>query len=103
MDTAEGSGAVGTAIRRWRRQMEAADFGHTPGIFVLLIGLVFFAWGEIYSLFPPTRAYTFGTKCAAANAGCPHVDGRMRRLCGTQSEYRRSHFKSMPFLYTAGF
>ena len=24
---AEGSGAIGIAIRRWRRQMEAADFG----------------------------------------------------------------------------
>jgi hypothetical protein len=40
--------------------MEAADFGHTPGMFVLLTGLVFFAWGAIYSLFPPTCAYTFG-------------------------------------------
>ncbi|GEM_PF-3667038 len=69
MDTAERSGAIGIAIRRWRRQMEAADFGHTPGMFVLLIGLVFFAWGEIYSLFPPTCGYTFGTKCAAANVG----------------------------------
>jgi OFA family oxalate/formate antiporter-like MFS transporter len=30
---------------------------------------VFFAWGEIYSLFPSTNADTFGTKFAAANAG----------------------------------
>ena len=31
--------------------------------------LVFFAWGEIYSLFPSTCADTFGSKYAAANAG----------------------------------
>ena len=30
---------------------------------------MFFAWGEIYSLFPATCADTFGTKYAAANAG----------------------------------
>jgi OFA family oxalate/formate antiporter-like MFS transporter len=26
-------------------------FGHDPVLFVILSGLVFFAWGEIYSLF----------------------------------------------------
>ena len=31
--------------------------------------MVFFAWGEIYSLFPSTCADTFGAKYAAANAG----------------------------------
>lgn len=46
-----------------------SKYGHTPGMFVLLTGLVFFAWGEIYSLFPATCADTFGTKYAAANAG----------------------------------
>lgn len=46
-----------------------SEFGHTPGMFVLLTGLVFFAWGEIYSLFPATCADTFGAKFAAANAG----------------------------------
>ena len=30
---------------------------------------MFFAWGEIYSLFPSTCADTFGSKYAAANAG----------------------------------
>jgi OFA family oxalate/formate antiporter-like MFS transporter len=38
-------------------------------MFVILTGLVFFAWGEIYSLFPSTCADTFGSKYAAANAG----------------------------------
>jgi OFA family oxalate/formate antiporter-like MFS transporter len=36
---------------------------------VILTGMVFFAWGEIYSLFPSTNADTFGSKYAAANAG----------------------------------
>jgi OFA family oxalate/formate antiporter-like MFS transporter len=44
-------------------------FGQNPIAFVLLSGLVFFAWGEIYSLFPATCADTFGSKFAAANAG----------------------------------
>ena len=44
-------------------------FGSNPVLFVLLTGLVFFAWGEIYSLFPSTCADTFGSKYATANAG----------------------------------
>lgn len=49
--------------------MALYQFGTSPVAFVLLSGLVFFAWGEIYSLFPSTNADTFGTKFAAANAG----------------------------------
>jgi OFA family oxalate/formate antiporter-like MFS transporter len=45
------------------------EFGHHPVAFVILTGIVFFAWGEIYSLFPSTCADTFGTKYAAGNAG----------------------------------
>ena len=45
------------------------QFGSDPLMFVILTGLVFFAWGEIYSLFPSTNADTFGSKYAAANAG----------------------------------
>jgi len=44
-------------------------YGNDPLVFVLLSGLVFFAWGEIYSLFPSTCTDTFGTKFGAANAG----------------------------------
>jgi MFS transporter, OFA family, oxalate/formate antiporter len=45
------------------------QFGHQPVAFVILTGIVFFAWGEIYSLFPSTCADTFGSKYAASNAG----------------------------------
>ena len=43
--------------------------GHDPVWFVLLSGVVFFAWGEIYSLFPSTCTDTFGAKYATTNAG----------------------------------
>jgi len=43
--------------------------GHDPVMFVILSGMVFFAWGEIYSLFPSTCTDAFGTKYATTNAG----------------------------------
>lgn len=42
-------------------------FRHNPVWFVLLSGLVFFGWGEIFSLFPATLTDTFGTRHATAN------------------------------------
>jgi len=44
-------------------------FGHSPIAFAVLTGLVFFAWGEIYSLFPSTCTDCFGTQFATTNAG----------------------------------
>ena len=38
-------------------------------LFVLLSGLVFFGWGEIFSLFPSTLTDTFGPRHATANYG----------------------------------
>lgn len=46
-----------------------AKWGHNPMAFVFLTGMVFFAWGEIFSLFPATCGDTFGSKYAASNAG----------------------------------
>lgn len=43
-------------------------FGHDPMAFVILTGLVFFAWGEIYSLFPATCGDIFGSRYATVNA-----------------------------------
>ena len=43
--------------------------GADPVWFVILSGMVFFAWGEIYSLFPSTCTDTFGSKFATTNAG----------------------------------
>lgn len=49
--------------------MALYHYGHNPIMFVILSGLVFFAWGEIYSLFPSTCADTFGARYATANSG----------------------------------
>jgi oxalate/formate antiporter len=37
-------------------------YGSDPWAFVVLSGIVFFAWGEVYSLFSATAGDTFGTK-----------------------------------------
>src|SRR5207247_3155101 len=42
---------------------------HLPALFVVFSGLVFFAWGEIYSLFPATCGDLFGRKFATTNYG----------------------------------
>ena len=44
-----------------------------PLLFVLLSGLVFFGWGEIFSLFPSTLTDTFGTRNATRNYGCLYM------------------------------
>ena len=38
-------------------------------LFVILSGVVFFAWGEIYSLFPATCADIYGRTYATTNYG----------------------------------
>ncbi len=40
-----------------------------PVAFVILTGLVFFSWGEIFSLFPATVGDLFGSKFATTNYG----------------------------------
>jgi len=45
------------------------QFAHDPFLFVILSGLVFFAWGEIYSLFPATCTDIYGRKYATTNYG----------------------------------
>ena len=44
-----------------------------PVAFVLLSGLVFFGWGEIFSLFPSTLTDTFGARHATKNYGCLYI------------------------------
>jgi len=53
----------GIAILLWVLTKE------NPLLFVLLSGVVFFGWGEIFSLFPATATDTFGTTNAAQNWG----------------------------------
>jgi OFA family oxalate/formate antiporter-like MFS transporter len=44
-------------------------FGHDPLLFVLLTGCVFFAWGEINTVFGALLTDVFGTRFAATNYG----------------------------------
>src|SRR5579863_10544416 len=41
--------------------------GTTPWTFVICAALIFFTWGEIFSLFPSTCTDTFGPKYATVN------------------------------------
>jgi oxalate/formate antiporter len=42
---------------------------NNPALYVLMSGVVFFGWGEIFSLFPSTLTDIFGTEHATANYG----------------------------------
>jgi MFS transporter, OFA family, oxalate/formate antiporter len=43
--------------------------GNTPWMFIATAGMVYFTWGEIYSLFPAICTDTYGAKYATTNAG----------------------------------
>jgi OFA family oxalate/formate antiporter-like MFS transporter len=46
-----------------------SQYGRHPAAFVVLTALVFFAYGEIYSIFPAICADIYGRRYASANAG----------------------------------
>jgi OFA family oxalate/formate antiporter-like MFS transporter len=48
--------------------MSLGYFGNQPWTFVICAALIFFTWGEIFSLFPSTCTDLFGTKYATTNA-----------------------------------
>ena len=86
-------------------------FGTDPVLFVILSGLVFFAWGEIYSLFPATwhrplreevrddelrdavhgerHRCALGAPCQCAYFGDGQLARGVRR--GSDPQYRRRH------------
>ena len=51
-------------------------------LFVLLSGVVFFGWGEIFSLFPSTLTDTFGTRYATANYGWLYISQGIGSIFG---------------------
>ena len=51
-------------------------------LFVLLSGVVFFGWGEIFSLFPSTLTDTFGTQNATANYGWLYMSQGVGSILG---------------------
>src|SRR5262245_66362992 len=56
------------------------SFAHEPVLFVILSGLVFFAWGEIYALFPALCTDLYGRKFASANYGLLYTAKGMAAL-----------------------
>ena len=46
-----------------------AMFGQDPVWFIVIGGLIYFTWGEIYSLFPATCTDSYGLKYATTNSG----------------------------------
>lgn len=53
-----------------------------PTAFVLMSGVVFFGWGEIFSLFPSTLTDTFGIKHATANYGFLYISFGVASVLG---------------------
>ena len=53
-----------------------------PLLFVLLSGVVFFGWGEIFSLFPSTLTDTFGSEHAATNYGWLYISQGIGSIFG---------------------
>jgi MFS family permease len=51
-------------------------------LFVLLSGVVFLGWGEIFSLFPSTLTDTFGTKFATTNYGWLYISQGIGSIFG---------------------
>ena len=51
-------------------------------LFVLLSGVVFFGWGEIFSLFPSTLTDTFGAKHASTNYGFLYAGAGLGAILG---------------------
>src|SRR5215470_18047871 len=49
------------------------QFVSHPILFVILTGFTFFAWGEIYSLFPAAIGDVFGSKYATTNYGIQYT------------------------------
>ena len=66
----------GVAMALWLATRENAV------LFVLLSGVVFFGWGEIFSLFPSTLTDTFGTRNATANYGWLYISQGIGSIFG---------------------
>ncbi|WP_250436546.1 oxalate/formate MFS antiporter [Caballeronia sp. ATUFL_F2_KS9A] len=66
----------GVAMALWLLTRDNAVF------FVLLSGVVFFGWGEIFSLFPSTLTDTFGTRHATENYGWLYISQGIGSIFG---------------------
>jgi len=53
-----------------------------PAWFIVISGLMFFAWGDIYSLFPAAIADIFGSKYATTNYGIQYTSKGVGSILG---------------------
>ena len=75
-------------------------FLDNPAMFVVLTGVVFFGWGEIFSLFPSTLTDTFGTKYAATNYGFLYIAQGVGSILGAPGA---AYLKAITGSWTAVF
>ncbi len=57
-------------------------FRHDAPAFIVLSGLVFFGWGEIFSLFPSTLTDTFGSRNVTTNYGFLYIAQGLGSILG---------------------
>lgn len=60
--------------------LSLVNLAHVPVLFVLCTGFAFFAWGEIFSLFPALCGDLFGRKFATTNYGVLYTAKGMAAL-----------------------
>jgi OFA family oxalate/formate antiporter-like MFS transporter len=80
-------------------------FGSNPMWFVLLSGVIFFGWGEIYSLFPAIQGDLFGQKHAANNFGILLVATAIGSILGGPLAallFEQSHSWTLVFSIVSG-
>lgn len=75
----------------------------SPLAFVIMSGMTFFAWGEIYSLFPSAITDVYGTKYASSNYGIQYTSkGVATLLAGPGAALLMERAGSwLPVFYTA--
>jgi len=80
-----------------------AYFIKSPMGFVIMSGMTFFAWGEIYSLFPSAITDVYGTKYATSNYGIQYTSkGVATLLAGPGAAMLMERTGSwLPVFYTA--
>jgi hypothetical protein len=61
--------------------------GTNPWSFIVLAGLIFLCWGEIFSLFPAMCTDLFGPKYATTNLSCLYTAKGRRRLPGAGGQF----------------
>jgi MFS transporter, OFA family, oxalate/formate antiporter len=77
-------------------------FARNPTLFVLLTGLTFFAWGEIFSLFPAIVGDSFGRRYATTNYGLMYTAKGTASLLVPLASYLRAQTGSwVPVFATA--